>query len=154
MISFAKVKQLSEALKSTVVKSKDVYHAKDLMYGKVTTKENDLDHPLINLIEVKMEEKFKTIHDAFRIFDTNGDSKLSFKEFEIGMYHLATDFSKEDIRQAFDLLDRNKNGELEYREFWDSFDGYKRRGNPLVTSQQTKDLWAGVLKLHDLDKKE
>ena len=153
MVSFAKIKQLAEELKVTANKLKDQYHAKDLMYGKITTKENDLDHPLINLIEIKMEEKFKTIHDAFRIFDTNGDSKLDFKEFEKGMNHLAADLSKEDIIQAYNLLDRNKNGEIEYHEFCDSFDGYKRRGNPLVTSQQTKDIWAGVMKLHDLDKK-
>lgn len=140
MVSFAKIKQLAEELKVTANKLKDQYHAKDLMYGKITTKENDLDHPLINLIEIKMEEKFKTIHDAFRIFDTNGDSKLDFKEFEKGMNHLAADLSKEDIIQAYNLLDRNKNGEIEYHEFCDSFDGYKRRGNPLVTSQQTKDI--------------
>ena len=136
----------------SAVKSKDVYHAKDLMYGKITTKENHLDHPLINLIEIKLEEKFKTIHDAFRIFDANGDSKLNYEEFVDGMNRLAADLSQEDIRKAFDMLDGNKDGVIEYHEFWDSFDGYKRRGNPLVTSQQTKDLWSGIMKLHELDK--
>ena len=77
MVSYIKIKQVCDELKKSVYKSKDIYHAKDLMYGKITTKENHLDHPLINLIEIKLEEKFKTIHDAFRIFDENGDSRLN-----------------------------------------------------------------------------
>lgn len=152
-VSFIKVKQICEELKKRIKLSKDEFHAKDLMYGKITTKENFLDHPLINFLEIKMEEKYKTIHDAFRIFDENGDSKLTFSEFEKGMLHLNTDLTKDDIRKAFDLLDENKNGELEYHEFCECFDGYKRRGNPLVTSQQTKDISSGMMKLSDLDKK-
>ena len=152
MVSYIKVKQVWDELKKFAIKSKDVFHAKDLMYGKITSKENHLDHPLINLIEIKLEEKFKTIHDAFRTFDENGDSRLNYEEFDKGMNHLAADLSKEDIKTAFNMLDLNKDGFIEYREFWDSFDGYKRRGNPLVTSQQTKDLCAGTMKLHELDK--
>lgn len=87
------------------------------MYGKITAKENHLDHPLINFLEIKMEEKFKTIHDAFRTFDENGDSKLNYEEFERGMLNLNTDLTRDDIRRAFDLLDENRNGELEYHEF-------------------------------------
>ena len=123
------------------------------MYGKLTTKRNFLDHPLINLLEIKMEEKYKTIHDAFRTFDINGDSKLDYNEFEKGMLNLGTDLSREDIKNAFELLDENGNGELEYHEFCESFDGYKRRGNPMVTSSQTKDISAGMIKLKDFDMK-
>lgn len=80
-------------------------------------KSNFLDHPLINLLEIKMEEKYKTIHDAFRAFDENGDSKLSFEEFEKGMLTLNTDLSKDDVARAFVLLDENRNGHIEYHEF-------------------------------------
>ena len=72
-ISFIKIKKVAEFLKANEKRVKDEYHAKDLMYGKITTKENFLDHPMINLIEIKMEEKYKNIHDSFRTFDTNGD---------------------------------------------------------------------------------
>lgn len=153
MVSFTKVKQLCDELKKVATKIKDKYHAKDLMYGKITSKENFLDHPLINLLEIKMEEKYKTIHDAFRTFDTNGDSKLKYDEFVRGVLNLGTDLSEEDIKKAFDMLDENANGEIEYHEFCASFDGYKRRGNPLVTSQQTKDICAGVMKLNEINQK-
>ena len=151
LVSFIKIKQVSEELKQHLKVSKDEFHAKDLMYGKVTSKENFLDHPLINLLEVKMEEKYKTIHDAFRTFDEDGDSKLTYDEFEKGMLTLNTELTPDDMKKAFDLLDQNRNGKLEYHEFCESFDGYKRRGNPLVTSQQTKDISSGMLKLTDLE---
>lgn len=133
--------------------TKDEYHAKDLMYGKITSKENFLDHPLINLLESKMEEKYKTIHDAFRTFDENGDSKLTYAEFEKGMLNLNTDLTRDDIKKAFELLDVNRNGDLEYHEFCESFDGYKRRGHPMVTSQQTKDISSGMLKISEVEQK-
>jgi Ca2+-binding EF-hand superfamily protein len=153
-VSFIKIKQVDEFLKNIMDKLvDDEYHAKDLMYGKLTAKKNYLDHPLINLLEIKMEEKFKTIHDAFRTFDTNGDSKLNYSEFEKGMLNLNTDLTRDDIKKAFMLLDDNQNGDLEYHEFCESFDGYKRRGNPMITSSQTKDISSGMLKLKDFDKK-
>ena len=153
LVSLIKIKQLVEELRLRSKLTKDEFHAKDLMYGKITIKENFLDHPLINLLEIKMEEKYKTIHDAFRAMDENRDSKLDFREFENGMLNLNTDLTKEDIKKAFDLLDSNQNLELEYHEFCESFDGYKRRGNPMITSQMTKDISSGMMKLSDLDNK-
>lgn len=83
----------------------------------------------------------------------NGDSKLDYEEFEAGMLNLGTNLTKKDIKTAFQLLDVNNNGDLEYHEFCESFDGYKRRGNPMVTSQQTKDISAGMLKLNEMGNK-
>jgi hypothetical protein len=148
-VSFIKIKQICEELKLRNNLAKDKFHVKELMYGKSPSKENHFDHPLINFLEIRMEEKFNSIHDAFRAFDENGDNKVNDKEFEKGMLNLNPDFKRHDIRNAFDLLDENKNGILEYHQFWELFDSNNRRGDPVVTSLKTKNISSGSLDLVD-----
>lgn len=51
-VSFVKIKQIVESLRKHKPKEHDEFHARDLMYGKITKKENILEHPLINLLEI------------------------------------------------------------------------------------------------------
>ena len=69
------------------------------------------------MIEMRMEEKFRNIAHAFRTFDTNGDSRITFEEFEAGLRNVGIAMNKKTLKELFDYLDENKDNIIEFNEF-------------------------------------
>lgn len=74
-------------------------------------------HSYLNQIELRLEEKFKTIAKAFRTFDSDGDSRITFEEFWIGLDQVGIAMKKDTCKELFDYLDENKDEHIEFNEF-------------------------------------
>lgn len=55
--------------------------------------------------------------DAFRIFDTDGDGRITAKELTSVLSELGLKTSKSDIKKMIKELDKDNNGTIEYSEF-------------------------------------
>ena len=66
---------------------------------------------------VKIEERFTKSSHAFRFFDQQWRSKISFKEFERGIERLKIKFHTDEMRKIFEYLDDDKDKFLNYNKF-------------------------------------
>jgi hypothetical protein len=112
--------------KSKFVKSSsdNKHELSQLREGNCKKKSAHIDSYL-NQIELRLEEKFKTICQAFRSFDTDGDSKLTFDEFWVGLDKVGISMNKQICRELFNFLDENKDQVIEFNEFWEFFETLK-----------------------------
>jgi calmodulin len=55
--------------------------------------------------------------DAFRVFDLNGDGRITDKELNYVLKELGIKMNKKDIEKMINELDKDKNGTIEYSEF-------------------------------------
>jgi Ca2+-binding EF-hand superfamily protein len=61
-----------------------------------------------------VEEDFM---DAFRVFDTDGDGRITAKELMAVLVELGIKTSKSDVKKMIQELDYDRNGTIEYSEF-------------------------------------
>lgn len=71
----------------------------------------------LELIYIKLNERFRNFSAAFRFFDTNFNNRVSFNEFSRGMEALKVKITVRELLECFDYLDRDKNGYITYSEF-------------------------------------
>lgn len=71
----------------------------------------------LNQVELRMEEKFKNIGHAFRTFDTDGDSRITFQEFWLGLEKIGIFMNRATCQELFDYLDENNDKYIEFTEF-------------------------------------
>jgi len=78
--------------------------------------------PALTLPEFKKraKESFGSPKDAYAAFDADGDGKVSPEEFEAGAAKLKPPVSKQEAMPLFELLDKNKDGGIEPKEFYDA----------------------------------
>ena len=84
-------------------------------------KENKLIESYLNQIELRFGEKFLDKGHAFRFLDVNGDIKVSFDEFWVGLDKIEIIMKRSTCKELFDYIDKNKDNNIEFDEFWDSF---------------------------------
>ena len=77
------------------------------------------------MIELRMEEKFRNIGQAFRNFDRDDDSKITFDEFSQGLVHAGISMNIQTCKEIFDYLDENKDQIIEFNEFCDFFETFQ-----------------------------
>lgn len=64
------------------------------------------------------EDQIKALRDAFSKFDTDGDGKLTLEELKAGVHQIkGCQLTEDDVEQAMNVLDSNKNGYIDYTEF-------------------------------------
>eukprot|EP01118_Nematostelium_gracile_P019968 TRINITY_DN949_c0_g1_i2.p2 TRINITY_DN949_c0_g1~~TRINITY_DN949_c0_g1_i2.p2 ORF type:complete len:157 (+),score=48.53 TRINITY_DN949_c0_g1_i2:90-560(+) len=66
-----------------------------------------------NLSEKQLEE----LKQSFRLFDKNGDGKITHSELRDAMKKLGVDLSKKEVTELIKSVDKNKNGTVEFDEF-------------------------------------
>jgi len=71
-----------------------------------------IDHPLKNADGL--------LHDVLKAVDTSGDGRIQFNEFRVFVEH-----AEKELRQLFESIDRDNNGELDKGELKAAF----TRGN-------------------------
>ena len=63
-------------------------------------------------------EETQSIDDVFKLFDKNGDGKISRDELKQGYrQYYGTDLTDTQINEIFDRLDVNRDGDISYNEF-------------------------------------
>ena len=72
---------------------------------------------IVEMIHIKIEEKFKNYREAFRRFNVDFNDYISFSEFCKGLESIGISLKLSDYRQVYDLIDENKNGQISYTEF-------------------------------------
>jgi len=76
----------------------------------------------------------------FRMYDTNGDNQIDFREFMIVLYVMSNGSPEENLRQIFRIFDINNDGTVSQKELIrlvkDLFHLFKKEDNPDKSSQE------------------
>ena len=78
------------------------------------------------MVWTKITERFNRIAHSFRYFDINSNGKISLNEFSQGLEGLGVRLSPEETERVFNYLDKDSNGEVDYKE-WCTMCEEKRR---------------------------
>ena len=54
---------------------------------------------------------------AFKFFDINQNGDISFNEFRLGCENLGIKFTSKELRQVFEYMDKQKEGQINYKKF-------------------------------------
>ncbi|CDW79967.1 ankyrin repeat [Stylonychia lemnae] len=73
---------------------------------------------LRRLLNDKIQERGLDLARVFKMFDKNGDEVFSPMEFELAFVALDIDISKADLRRFISLTDTNKDGRVDFKEFY------------------------------------
>ena len=69
---------------------------------------------VLALISFKIYERFKTLLDAFRYFDSDHMLSLTLNEFAQGIEHLRIKVSFDSLKQIFNFLDSDTDGQISF----------------------------------------
>ena len=73
----------------------------------------------LNLQESLLENE-KSVVELFEELDENGDGVVTVEEFEFGLYDLDLGISEANLNKLYGMLDKDGNGELQYKELADA----------------------------------
>ena len=65
----------------------------------------------------KINEKYKNLQRAFRNFDQEKSSYVTFSEFIEGLVQLNVNLNEKQIRSVFEVLDQESKGHLNFEDF-------------------------------------
>jgi hypothetical protein len=60
---------------------------------------------MLDLLWIKIDERFKGVAEAYRYFDVNFNNRVSFSEFQKGLDHLRIKFQVNQVDAMFKYLD-------------------------------------------------
>ena len=69
---------------------------------------------MLKQIHSRIEQKFKDYRNAFRHFDLNFDSQLSFEEFVVQSEFIGVSMSINDFKLVFKTLDYDNKSEIDF----------------------------------------
>lgn len=72
---------------------------------------------MLDLIWIKISERFKGMAEAYRYFDVNFNNRVSFNEFQKGLDHMRIKFQINELDVIFKYLDRGQKGYIAYNDF-------------------------------------
>eukprot|EP01048_Picozoa_sp_COSAG05_P012403 COSAG05_NODE_1237_length_5434_cov_7.991565_1_plen_137_part_10 len=81
---------------------------------------------LISSIADKVEGKSKYIRKVFRDFDENFDGTVNHDEFRKGLEHMGIVLNEKDFNTVLDLVDKDRDGDVDYNEFSNVLKGQVR----------------------------
>jgi Ca2+-binding EF-hand superfamily protein len=58
-------------------------------------------HRMLDLLWIKIQEKFQRISEAYRYFDVNFNNRVSFNEFQKGLDHLRIKYQVNEVDMIF-----------------------------------------------------
>lgn len=72
---------------------------------------------ILDLIWIKISDRFKGMAEAYRYFDVNFNNRVSFNEFQKGLDHMRLKFQVNELDIIFKYLDRGQKGYISYNDF-------------------------------------
>ena len=101
-------------------------------------------HYLLEYAHDKIKEKHSTMAQAYRFFDVDHKTAITKDEFSSGLRKLKIVIDDSEIDKVFDFLDKNKDGLLDYNEFWflldEKFKNLDPFGEHINTSKKDADF--------------
>ena len=82
---------------------------------------------MLDLLWIKISERFKGIAEAYRYFDVNFNNRVSFNEFQKGMDHLRIKFRVNILDAMFKYLDVGNKGYISFQDFTELAEERRRR---------------------------
>ncbi|XP_045186403.2 leucine-rich repeat-containing protein 74B-like isoform X2 [Mercenaria mercenaria] len=82
--------------------------------------------PILVFINFIDDRKIK-VFDMFKLFDKDKSCTLTRDEFKIGLSKIGCPLAEQELNQLLNVLDVDKDGEIDLGEFMDGFDKHKRR---------------------------
>lgn len=71
----------------------------------------------LDLLWIKLEEKFSSLAKAYRYFDMNFDNNVSFGEFQKALDLMRVKFTVEELQEMFNYLDKDNKNYINYEDF-------------------------------------
>lgn len=78
---------------------------------------------LLQLLREKISSTSKSLNDVFKVFDINGDGRITFDEFKEAMLQTGIRFNDEVLKEVFRRFDENESGSITYLEFMECIYG-------------------------------
>ena len=72
---------------------------------------------LLDLLWIKLNERFMNMAEAFRFFDKNYNNRVHFSEFQKSLDNLRIKFRLEMMEEIFKKLDRGDKGYFDFNDF-------------------------------------
>lgn len=72
---------------------------------------------MLDLLWIKIDERFKGMAEAYRYFDVNFNNRVSFNEFQKGLDHLRIKYQVNQVDAIFKYLDRDQKGYISFGDF-------------------------------------
>lgn len=84
----------------------------------------------LEVIAVRLNERFHKLNEAFRFFDVNFKNQITFNEFAKGLETLKVKVSLKDQYRCFKYLDSEEKGFVTYHDFCNLTDERRRQIDP------------------------
>jgi hypothetical protein len=91
---------------------------------------------MLDLLWIKIAERFKGVAEAYRYFDVNFNNRVSFSEFQKGLDHLRIKYQVNQVDAMFKYLDRGEKGFISYPDFCELCEEKRRHLDPFDTKDQ------------------
>ena len=82
---------------------------------------------MLDLLAIKIDERFHNMADAYMYFDLDFDNKVNFAEFQDRLDNLRVNFDIPQIKILFEALDHGNKGFICFKDFCELGEE-KRRG--------------------------
>ena len=94
---------------------------------------------ILDLLWIKIAERFPSIHEAYRYFDVNFNNRVSFNEFQKGLDNMRIKFQVSQMSDIFQYLDRGDKGYISYGDFCELAEEKRRHLDPVTTGSEVMD---------------
>ena len=91
---------------------------------------------MLDLLWIKIDERFKGMAEAYRYFDVNFNNRLSFNEFQKGLDHLRIKYQVNQVDAIFKYLDKGQKGYISFGDFCELAEEKRRHLDPFDYTDQ------------------
>lgn len=91
---------------------------------------------MLDLLWIKIEERFHNMADGYRFFDVNHDNHVNFAEFQKAIDKLRINFQITQLDMLFRALDRGNKGYISYGDFCELAEERRRKIDAFKTPKK------------------
>jgi hypothetical protein len=82
---------------------------------------------MLDLLWIKIQEKYESLPEAYRYFDVNFNNRVEFAEFQKGLNAMRITYQVNQVNEMFQYLDRGNKGYISYLDFCEMAEERRRR---------------------------
>ena len=97
---------------------------------------------MLDMLHIKLSEKFRNLAEAYRYFDQNFNNRVSFAEFQATLDALRIKYQVEQMDEIFQYLDKDQKGYVSYQDFCELLEERRRHLDTFDYEQNKKAMAA------------